>query len=65
MNLRFVEAFRCVVALKSVSRATEKLFITQSAMSSRIAALKAELGVPLDRRDKQIRLTAAGTRFHD
>jgi len=64
MNLRFVEAFYWVVSLKSVSRAAEKLFITQSAMSSRVAALEEELGVLLlDRRDKQFRLTVAGTRF--
>ncbi len=64
MNLRFVEAFYWVVSLKSISRAAEKLCITQSAMSSRIAALEDELGVMLlDRRDKQFRLTIAGTRF--
>ena len=64
MNLRFVEAFYWVVSLKSVSRAAEKLYITQSAMSSRIAALEEELGVLLlDRRDKQFRLTVAGMRF--
>lgn len=65
MNLRFVEAFYWAVALKSVTRAAEKLFVTQSALSSRIAALEEELGVLLlDRRDKQFRLTVAGTRFH-
>ncbi|MBL8330133.1 MAG: LysR family transcriptional regulator [Rubrivivax sp.] len=65
MNLRFVEAFYWAVTLKSVTRAAEKLFITQSALSSRIAALEEELGVLLlDRRDKQFRLTIAGTRFH-
>lgn len=65
MNLRFVEAFYWAVTLKSVTRAAEKLFVTQSALSSRIAALEAELGVLLlDRRDKQFRLTTAGTRFH-
>jgi DNA-binding transcriptional LysR family regulator len=64
MNLRFVEAFYWVVSLKSVSRAAEKLYITQSAMSSRISALEDELGVLLlDRRDKQFRLTVAGMRF--
>jgi DNA-binding transcriptional LysR family regulator len=64
LNLRFVEAFHWAVTLKSVTRAAEKLFITQSALSSRIAALEAELGVLLlDRRDKQFRLTTAGTRF--
>lgn len=65
MNLRFVEAFYWAVTLKSVTRAAEKLFVTQSAVSSRIAALEEELGVLLlDRRDKQFRLTIAGQRFH-
>ena len=65
MNLRFVEAFYWAVTLKSVTRAAEKLFITQSALSSRIAALETELGaLLLDRRDKQFRLTTAGARFH-
>lgn len=64
MNLRFVEAFYWVASLKSISRAAAKLFLTQSAMSSRIATLEEELGVLLlDRRDKQFKLTTAGTRF--
>lgn len=64
MNLRFVEAFYWVASLKSISRAADKLFLTQSAMSSRIATLEEELGVLLlDRRDKQFKLTTAGTRF--
>jgi DNA-binding transcriptional LysR family regulator len=64
MNLRFVEAFHWAVTLKSVTRAAHKLCVTQSALSSRIAALESELGVLLfDRRDKQFSLTAAGVRF--
>lgn len=64
MNLRFVEAFYWAASLKSVTRASERLFLTQSAVSSRIAALEDELGVLLlDRRDKQFRLTVAGLRF--
>ena len=64
MNLRFVEAFYWVASLKSISRAAEKLYLTQSAMSSRIATLEGELGVPLlDRSDKQFKLTGAGARF--
>jgi DNA-binding transcriptional LysR family regulator len=64
MNLRFVEAFYWVATLRSVSRAAEKLSITQSAMSSRVAGLEDELGAMLlDRRDKQFKLTVAGTRF--
>lgn len=64
MNLRFVEAYYWVATLKSISRAAEKLFITQSAMSARVAALEDELGAQLlDRRDKNFRLTVAGSRF--
>jgi DNA-binding transcriptional LysR family regulator len=64
MNLRFVEAFHWAATLKSVTRAAEKLHLTQSALSSRIAALESELGVLLlDRRDKRLRLTLAGQRF--
>lgn len=66
MNLRFVEAFVWVARLQSVTRAAEKLFLTQSAVSSRIAALEDELGAALlDRRDRVFRLTSAGTRFLD
>jgi DNA-binding transcriptional LysR family regulator len=64
MNLRFVEAFYWVATLRSISRAADRLFITQSAMSSRIATLEEELGtLLLDRRDKSFRLTIAGDRF--
>ena len=64
MNLRFVEAFYWVASLKSISRAADKLYLTQSAMSSRIATLEEELGILLlDRRDKQFKLTVAGARF--
>ncbi len=65
MNLRFVEAFHWAVSLGGVTRAAEKLHLTQSALSSRIASLEQELGVVLlDRRERQFRLTNAGQRFH-
>lgn len=64
MNLRFVEAFIWVARLQSITRAAEKLCLTQSAVSSRISSLEDELGVPLlDRRDRHFRLTHAGSRF--
>lgn len=65
MNQRFVEAFYWVATLKSMTRAAEKLFMTQSAISSRVSALEEELGVLLvDRRDRQqFALTNAGMRF--
>jgi len=67
MNQRFVEAFYWVATLKSMTRAAEKLFITQSAISSRVAALEEELGILLiDRRERQqFALTNAGMRFLD
>ena len=46
MNLRFVEAFHWAVSLGSVTRAAQKLHITQSALSARISALEEELGPP-------------------
>ncbi len=64
MNLRFVEAFVWVARLQSITRAAERLCLTQSAVSSRVASLEDELGVPLlDRRERHFRLTHAGSRF--
>eukprot|EP01034_Spumella_vulgaris_P043971 gene43971-54640_t len=66
MNLRFVEAFVWVVRLQSITRAAEKLFLTQSAVSSRIAALEEELGVQLIlRNSRPLRLTEAGRMFYE
>ncbi|NTU50639.1 MAG: LysR family transcriptional regulator, partial [Desulfobulbaceae bacterium] len=45
------------------SKNAEKLFLTQSAVSSRISVLEEEIGATLlDRRDRQFRLTHAGER---
>ena len=64
MNLRFVEAFVWVARLKSITRGAEKLCLTQSAVSNRVAALEQELGITLlDRRERSFKLTPAGTRF--
>jgi DNA-binding transcriptional LysR family regulator len=66
MNLKFVEAFVWVVRLKSITRASQKLCLTQSAVSNRIAALEDELGVELiNRRSPLFHLSDAGTRFMD
>lgn len=47
-----------------MTRAAEKMHLTQSAISSRITALESELGVALlDRRGKQIVATEFGLRF--
>ncbi|NBN99956.1 MAG: LysR family transcriptional regulator [Betaproteobacteria bacterium] len=64
MNLRFVESFVWLARLQNVTRTAEKLCLTQSAVSSRIAALEDTLGTPLiDRRERGFRLTHAGQRF--
>jgi DNA-binding transcriptional LysR family regulator len=64
MNLRFVEAFVWVARLESITRGAEKLSLTQSAISNRVAALEQELGVTLlDRRERSVKLTLAGARF--
>jgi DNA-binding transcriptional LysR family regulator len=64
MNLSFIEAFYWAATLRSVSRAAKKLYVTQPAVSARIAVLEQELGTPLlDRREKHFRLTLSGERF--
>jgi DNA-binding transcriptional LysR family regulator len=64
MNLRFVEAFVWVARLNCITRAAEKLCLSQSAVSNRVAALEQELGtLLLDRRHQGFRLTTSGSRF--
>jgi DNA-binding transcriptional LysR family regulator len=64
MNLRFIETFVWVARLRSVTRTAEKLCLTQSAVSSRVAALEDDLGTALiDRRNRGFRLTHPGERF--
>ena len=47
MNLGAVETFMVVVATKSISKAADKLFVTQSTVSQQIKSLENELGVNL------------------
>jgi DNA-binding transcriptional LysR family regulator len=61
MNLRFIDAFSWIVRLGSFRAAAEKLNLSQAAVSSRIAALEAELNCKLfDRTSRELRLTPAG-----
>ena len=61
MELQNLSAFIQVSELGSFSRAAEKLFITQPAVSKRISALETELNVSLfDRIGRKIQLTEAG-----
>lgn len=61
MDINALQAFVSVAQTGSFSIAAERLFLTQPAISKRIAALEDELGTALfDRVGRQIRLTDAG-----
>lgn len=66
MNLRFLETFVWVARLKSFSAAAAKLHTTQPNISSRVAVLEKDLGVPLySHGAKDFQLTAAGRRLYE
>ena len=61
MDVPALQALVAVSETGSFSRASEQLFVTQPAISKRIAALEAELDVVLiDRLGRNTRLTEAG-----
>jgi DNA-binding transcriptional LysR family regulator len=60
MNIRQIESFYWIATLGSFSAAAKRLFITQSAISSRILALEEELGALLERGGRRFKLTAKG-----
>jgi DNA-binding transcriptional LysR family regulator len=61
MDITALQAFIAVADNASFSQAAEKLFLTQPAVSKRIAALEQELGSQLfDRIGRQVVLTEAG-----
>ena len=60
MNLLPMSYFIEVVNQQGISRAAEKLQITQQTLSSHIAALEKELGCSLFIRKPKFRLTAEG-----
>ena len=64
MDFPALATFVAVAECGSFSRAAERLFTTQPAVSKRVAALEADLGVALfDRLGRGIRLTEAGETF--
>ena len=64
MELRTVNTFLHIAELHSFSRTARQLGYSQSAVSSQIAQLEAELGTPrFDRVGKTVRLTDAGQTF--
>lgn len=62
MNIKQLEHLIAVAEARSFSRAAERLFITQPALSRSIQALEEDLGAPLfDRIGKRIELTPLGS----
>ncbi|MEV4899554.1 LysR family transcriptional regulator, partial [Nonomuraea sp. NPDC055795] len=62
MDSRLLRTLVRVAGLGSFSAAAEELGYTQSAVSQQIAALEADLGLPLLRR-RPVELTEAGARL--
>jgi DNA-binding transcriptional LysR family regulator len=61
MNLRQLEYFVAIADTGSVTRAAERLLVSQPSLSQQVAALEAELGGQLlERLPRGVRLTAAG-----
>ena len=61
MDIASLKAFVAVAESGSFSRAAETVFLTQPAISKRIAALETELGTSLfDRIGRKVQLTEAG-----
>ncbi|MCL4132942.1 UNVERIFIED_CONTAM: hypothetical protein GTU68_038572 [Idotea baltica] len=61
MDISSLQAFIAVARCESFSKASEQLFITQPAVSKRVAGLEEELGTKLfNRINRQISLTEAG-----
>ena len=64
MNIKQIENIVAISEEGNVSRAAEKLFISQSALSQSLLNLEAELGVPLfERIKKKMKLTYAGENY--
>ncbi|MHB8347153.1 MAG: LysR family transcriptional regulator [Acidiferrobacterales bacterium] len=62
MDIEALQTFLAIAENGSFSRAAERIFLTQPAISKRIAALEAELGAKLfDRVGRRVQLTPAGT----
>lgn len=61
MDIASLRAFQAVADYASFSKAAEQLFLTQPAVSKRVAALESELGTKLfDRIGRAVSLTEAG-----
>ena len=66
MNIRHLRIMKAVSEEASMSRAAEKLYMSQPGISHAIAELEAEVGAPLfDRICRRIQLNEAGKLFLD
>ena len=66
MELRQLNYFIAISDAKSFTRAAEKLYVSQPALTGQINALENELGMKLfDRTNKFVQLTPAGEVFSD
>ena len=64
MELRQLRYFVAIADSGSVTKAAERVFVAQSALSHQLAQLEAELGVSLFERSRRgVGLTEAGQRF--
>ncbi|MBQ6322451.1 MAG: LysR family transcriptional regulator [Lachnospiraceae bacterium] len=66
MNTEWLETFLCIAQTGAVSVAARTLYLSQSTVSARLAALEEELGYPLVERargKRQTELTPEGYRF--
>jgi DNA-binding transcriptional LysR family regulator len=64
ITLSRLRVFLAVAELESISAASERLAVSQPAVSATVAALAKEIGAPLIERDgRRIRLTAGGRRL--
>ena len=64
LSIRHIRAFVAVAKHRSLTRAAESLFVTQSALSLTIQHLEDDLGVSLfDRSTRRLDLTQAGEEF--
>ena len=65
MELRQLNYFIAISDAKSFTRAAEKLYVSQPALTGQINALENELGMKLfDRTNKSVQLTPAGEVFY-
>lgn len=66
MELRQLRYFLAIVDNGSLSKAAERLYVAQSALSSQIAKLEEELGTSLlSRSSKGVRVTESGIAFYE